>query len=302
MAVPPEEINIRLIEVFSIGCGARAQGYGPLARQITDDLAYCLSGFDDLIARPHHLLGLPIEDLDPNLGEGFDPALDPDGELPDRIAFILFSSLPSDALVRQLTRERGAGMALSGRMVFEGAQVDLSMNLWDVGPPNLLWCRALFGALDQLPTMLIEAVGHLAYSLQAHGAQTLDAARTRVAQRVGTHSFSALRHYAAASDMMRRTRLDIRQTPNPQTLLLSLCSALNADPDYMAPQLMCLEYSLERLKAKDIAYAQALLERLSKLREPRLLFDLLRFEAHLCLDQTDSDARQLQRARSRRVL
>ncbi|MBH24276.1 MAG: hypothetical protein CMH57_07480 [Myxococcales bacterium] len=300
MAAPPDETSPspRLIEVFSIGCGARAQGYGPLARQLTDLLAHGLSGFDGLVARPHHLLGSPLDEatLDPNLEEGYDPSLDPNGELPDRIAFILFSSLPSDALVRRLARERGVRLALSGRMVLEGRQVDLSMNLWDVEPPNLLWCRALFGDLEELPAMVSHAIALLAYSLQASGAETRELAAARAAERVGTRSYSALRHFAAATELLRRARLTPNRPLNHGALPLSLCAAIAADPDYEAPRIMLLEHSVARFKVGDQSYAQALLDRLSKLREPRLLFDLLRVEAHLCLGQTESATRQLDRA------
>jgi len=170
------------------------------------------------------------------------------------------------------------------------------MNLWDVEPPNLLWCRAFFADLEELPAVVSHAVGLLAHSLQAKGAETRDDASRRAEQRVGTRSYSAMRHYAAATDLVRRARLATGRPLNHSALPLSLCAALAADPDYMAPQLMLLEHSVARFKAGDQAYAQALLDRLSKLRQERLLFDLLRVEALLCLEQLDSATRQLERA------
>jgi hypothetical protein len=60
---------------------------------------------------------------------------------------------------------------------------------------------------------------------------------------------------------------------------------------------MLLEHSMMRFRARDQDYAQSLLARLATLREDRLIYDLLRFEAHLCLNQKESAERLLRRAR-----
>lgn len=289
----------RLITVFAPGCGAQTFGFGPLARQLADSIADGLNAFGGLLAQPHHLLGLddPEAITDPNLEEGFDPALDEDAPLPDRIEFILFSSLPSDALVRRLALERGAPYAVSGRLVVEGQDVDLALNVWDVGPPNLLGCSALFGTLSELPELVAQVIGDTAWRLQADGAARRDQARDRAREALGTSNYHALRYYAAATDLLRRAALRPNARPRSAELLATLCAALAEDPSYAAPRVLLLEQAVACLRRNDEAAIQALSRGLERLDpDAHMIFALLRIEAYVALGDLPAAETCLKRA------
>ena len=287
MSQQAEEQNVsgpRFISVFALGCGAGMRFRGALARQITDDIASALDRFETLNARPQHLIavGEPGQ-VDPTLDEDEGGSqLDESGETPS-LRFILFSTLPADSVVRSITQASGDDLALSGRMVIDGDQVDLALNLWDVGPPNLLWCRLLFGYMEDLPEMVANVVAHLAHRLEAPGALFLVAALAIARRSIGTRSDGALWAYSTVTDKIRRASLDEGFKLRHSEIAAGLVSVLDIDPDYEAPRLLLVEHALDRLGARDEAYASSLLRALDRLSERRMVYDLLRVEAAMVL-------------------
>lgn len=273
-----------VVTVFGLGCGAMANLYGPLARQVTDEIAVGLSSFDGLLGRPHHLLDGSTDVLDPNFGE--EPEDSDDGESP-RVRFIVFSSLPADALIRKLTLAQGGRIAVSGRLVIDRNDVDLSLNMWDVARPNLLASRALFGAPAELPGLLARAIGTLAHSLGA--AASLDSAVAEAQRSIGTESFAALQAYAAATDRLRRASLSPRGEVHHESVAQALCSALGEDPDYPGPRRLLVEHSIGRFSVGDTTYCRVLVEELRALGAVRLDYALLIFEA-LVVQGLDTEA------------
>jgi len=282
-----EASPLRLIAVFALGCGAGMRFRGPLARQVTDDIAGALSRFGTLVAQPQHLIAVgDPEQVDPTLEEGVELDQVGGGDSP-RLKFILFSTLPSDSMVRSLSRSAGARLALSGRLVIEGDSVDLALNLWDVGPPNLLWCRLLYGDLETLPELVADAVGHLAHRLEDPAAEDLDAAIATAQRSIGTRSQRALWAYASVTEKLRRAALDPRASVNVREVTAGLVSTLQLDPAYEAPRLLLFEQALDRLRARDVDYAATLVTELGRLGEDRLVYGLLKLEALLLLGRRD---------------
>jgi hypothetical protein len=275
---------VRLIEVFGLSIGRGDPSMlGPTARFATDTLARALSGFDDLIARPHHaLLGA---DLDANLG----PAPEDDTIPVDRVRFILREALPVNGILRRLTLQQGGAIALTGRIGMDRDNLVLALNLWDVRGAVLLWCTALTTAADDLPKILGQVAGDAAWSLQASGAESRSEAINTAKQAVGTDSLGAFEAMAGAVERIRRASVG-GEPPPPDQIARVLIGALEQDPHYEAPRLLLTEIAIERLRQGDAAFAKALLATIGRLTDDRLIYGLLRFEAQLVLGRIDAAA------------
>ena len=239
---PPDDPGAaRLIEVFGLSIGrGNPIALGPVARFATDALARALSGFDDLIARPHHaILGA---DIDFNLAE-FD-----ENNIPaDRVRFILNEALPVDGTLRRLTREQGGTIAMTGRMGLDRDHLALALNIWDVEHAVLLWCTALTAAAEDLPRVLAHTAAEAAWSLQASGAASKAEAAVRAEAAVGTRSRLAFETMASATEQIRKAEVEGRQV-SPGQIVRVLIGALEQDPDYDAPRLLLTEIAIAQLQ------------------------------------------------------
>lgn len=284
----------RPLLVFALGCGAGMRFRGALARQITDDLAQALSRFPTLAARPMHLIeGEAPAILDPNLSEDAEVTQVEEGASGPRLRFVLYASLPADAVVRELTRASGHRLALSGRLVIDGDAVDLALNLWDVGPPNLLWCRVFYGRLGELASLVAAAAGELAFALEDPAAPTRAEAVSRAEASLGVPSTEAWSALASVTERLRRAALYPEEPLRHGEIARGLVATIRQAPTWETPRLLLLEHGLERLAARDQGYAAALLESVARAGVSGLLLDLLQLEALLVLGDRDDAARHL---------
>ncbi len=288
----------QMIAVFDLGVGAGSVVPGALRRHITDAIADALSSFPGVLARPIHLARPPARPLDPNLID--DPEADAQNPpAADRVRFILYNTLPMDGLLRRLTLERGCQVALTGRLGLDRQHVALALNLWEVVTPNLWACRAATGDLDDLPAILAELIGDIAWGLQPLGALARSDASAQAARSLGTRSTPAFEALAAATDKLRR--LDADPTPDRLLpILQALTQALRHDPAFEAPRLILTDIALERLEAGDDAFCEAMLKTLPTIETQDLvIYDLLIFEALLRVRGSGEAARHLERAAAR---
>jgi hypothetical protein len=266
-----------LLTVFGLGSTWGTFTLGPIIRQVTEDLAWGLSQSTALTARPHHLM----------VDGGVDPNLDPQDQGPQddgppRIRFILPHALPSRSLVRTLAAQQGTPLALTGRLDLHRTAFELALNVWDTGPPNLLYCAWEEGESDTLLQTLASHVGRIRRALSA--TEELGADATTV---FGTESWGAFEAYAAATDKIRTLQVSGgggRAADIPRIL----SSALTSDPDYEKPRILLLEHAMRHLRNGDKEYAQTLMDAVNTLRGDRVVYGLLRFEALLVLEKEEA--------------
>ncbi len=268
-----------LVTVFGLGSSWGTFTLGPIIRQVTEDVAWGMSRHPGLLARPHHLM--VDGPLDPNLDPDSDPE-DPYG--PPRVRFILPHALPSTSLVRTLAAQQGTPLAVTGRLDIHRKEFELALNIWDTGPPNLLYCAWEQGDSDTLlPTLARHTVG-MARALTGLEIDEPDDVEERTRAVFGTASWGAFEAYASATDKIRNLQVGsggARPTDIPRLL----CSALTTDPNYDRPRVLLLEHATRYLGQASVDYAQTLLDGVNTLRGDRLVYGLLRFESLLVLDK-----------------
>ena len=103
---------------------------------------------------------------------------------------------------------------------------------------------------------------------------------------------AAFESFAAAAFNLNRPGQNQRAAA-----LRALCNALQLDPNYEAPRLLLTEYGMTELVEAEPDFARSLLEALSSVQAPHIIFDLLRFEANLVLDKTSAASSILDKLR-----
>lgn len=234
-----------------VGCFAFGTGIGEpmlarVGRQLAEDVAAILRLHPAFVTVPQLLAVDRPDPLDSSKV---------------RSAFAVFYSLPETRIVREAARELGARLALTGRLVGEGGNIHLGMNILDVERTLLLGCAQLGAAREDLVDAVIEGSVRLLSRFSARPRAEL---ASEAAALLGTRSYHAYYNFALAMDL-ERTALASGERVDDARMVQRLGWALRHDGKFVR--------ALERMVS--IVYAtqseQALRETVTFLSQVELL-------------------------------
>ena len=213
-----------LLLSFALGTGVGEPQLAALGRQLAEEFARILQAHEGFVTLPQMLLATAQEP--PLLGsEGGRPRIRP--------AFAVFHSLPQTQIVQAVSRRLGAKIALTGRLLGDGGEFLLGVNLLDVDRLVLLGCAQREGTRETLPEMVAEIGAYLLARFIDQDKETLLKAAT---QSVGTRSYKAFYNWAQVRDLERR-----QGKTDERRVIERLIFALRDDPLYTQPLTKVIE-------------------------------------------------------------
>lgn len=208
-----------VVGCFSFGTGVAEADVAALGRQLAVELAEVLRIRQAFITVPHLLV---VDERRPVALE------DDDGRPGPRPAFAVFRSLPETQIVRDASRQIGARLALTGRLMGAGLEFKIGVNLIDVERLTLLGCCSRTCEREAL----METVADIGlYLLQRFLDTDEDALMAEVRDALGTQDYRAFYHWALACDMDRGAAAGIRAL-DAHRMMERLRFGVGRDPGY----------------------------------------------------------------------
>jgi hypothetical protein len=267
-----------LVLCFALGAGVIEPQLSSLGRQLAEELAATLRVHAGFVTLAQNLVA--FED---GVGGGDDADARPTLKRP---VFAVFHSLPQTRIVRDVCRRFGASLALTGRLLADGPELSLGLNLIDVERLTLLASLHRVFTRDALPAQLVEASADL---LARFVELPREALLARAAEVVGTQSYRALFNWAMARDIERQADIDGASAAvgkQGTRLLERLLYALEDDPLYLPPLDALIRYAAQWHADRDEAHLRQLAKGLAKVRLVRPAFGMLVAEAWRAVGET----------------
>jgi hypothetical protein len=201
----------RILACFSFGVGLAEPQLSRIGRQLAQDFAELLSLHEAFLPIVEHFVV----------------------EAPEQEAhrFVVFHSLPETRLLVDAARRLGASLALSGRLVGEGTQLQLGANLLDVERRTLLAVAWVEVERESLPQAVVDLALQL---LGRFGVERSPSMIDDAFQILGTKSFRSYLNWALACDLERESLLSDNPVPWAR-VVERLGFALEDDPTAAKP-------------------------------------------------------------------